>query len=435
MLLLLMSLAGTIPVIICLLLLIIPKLFPAHYGLFLLKMSIFFFLVPFQILWLKVPNSIYIFIKQITNNFFGLKNNTYHTFYHHIQFRIARDSWIWIPRWLLVLAVLWFIFFIIFLSKQIMQYYRTTQMLMFYSKPIQNNSSKLFKLRTTKAIPTPYSFGFFHFQIILPEQVSDPDMKQMILKHESCHLRHLDSFFKVLCLLIICLHFYNPFAYLLLFLYDTFCELRCDEYVISSLSRDERFNYSKLLIELSAPPTPRTPAWHNSFSINNKVLKWRLNNIMKKKNYSRLNKLFFTIIFASIILSCSTTALAYTPFRSYPDTNQIAIGDEITQIFDDFQTSSAYSADPILLSDFSIYDAIFITESNSITYLNLNDYSNDASRALCNHAYESGRLTVHQKHNNGSCTVTIYKAEKCQKCQNIKNRQRISQTHYDKCPH
>lgn len=156
---------------------------------------------------------------------------------------------------------------------------------------------------------------------------------------------------------------------------------------------------------------------------------------MKKKNYSRLNKLFFTIIFASIILSCSTTALAYTPFRSYPDTNQIAIGDEITQIFDDFQTSSAYSADPILLSDFSIYDAIFITESNSITYLNLNDYSNDASRALCNHAYESGRLTVHQKHNNGSCTVTIYKAEKCQKCQNIKNRQRISQTHYDKCPH
>ncbi|MDE7246922.1 MAG: hypothetical protein K2N43_03450, partial [Lachnospiraceae bacterium] len=53
----------------------------------------------------------------------------------------------------------------------------------------------------------------------------------------------------------------------------------------------------------------------------------------------------------------------------------------------------------------------------------------------CDHTYESGKETRHNKNSDGSCVVTAYKAQRCTKCGTVKLGDYISSTHYAVCPH
>ena len=90
-------------------------------------------------------------------------------------------------------------------------------------------------LRANSLVASPLLIGFMHARIILPTtDLSEEDFYYTIL-HELTHYKRKDMFYKWLVQLTICLHWFNPFVYLMGRETNRLCELSCDEGVIASL--------------------------------------------------------------------------------------------------------------------------------------------------------------------------------------------------------
>lgn len=423
----LMTIAGSIPVLACLILLCFKRdSFSVRFELFLLKTGLFFFLIPVQKLWLFVPEPFYNFV----NSLFSIDRSKtgFQLTYHHIQLPLPNGYWIWIPKWFAVSFVVWSILFFFFLCFQIYHYKKSTAQLLMHSHPTSDSSKARIQVRNSRYIDTPYTFGFFRPCIILPDDIADATERDLIEQHEQFHIRHLDSFIKLFCLIAVCLHFYNPFSYLLLYLYNKLCELRCDELVIRNLPKEAKRKYGELLLAFSVRSPKQSIIWSNQFSNHDFILKWRLKNIMKKKPVTVLQKFSTCVLFLVLLLSSAATAVAYSPFWVNPEKEIIADGTDCTII-------EGQSIDPFANLDFSISNTIFITEENSILYFDNSSKSNLSSHAACNHTFTDGTTATHKKNASGGCTVTQYQVTFCKKCGLIKSKTLLYQITYPKCSH
>lgn len=422
-----MTIAGSIPVLACLILLCFKRdSFSVRFELFLLKTGLFFFLIPVQKLWLFVPEPFYNFV----NSLFSIDRSKtgFQLTYHHIQLPLPNGYWIWIPKWFAVSFVVWSILFFFFLCFQIYHYKKSTAQLLMHSHPTSDSSKARIRVRNSRYIDTPYTFGFFRPCIILPDDIADATERDLIEQHEQFHIRHLDSFIKLFCLIAVCLHFYNPFSYLLLYLYNKLCELRCDELVIRNLPKEAKRKYGELLLAFSVRSPKQSIIWSNQFSNHDFTLKWRLKNIMEKKPVTVLQKFSTCVLFLVLLLSSAATAVAYSPFWVNPEKEIIADGTDCT-------ITESQSIDLFANLDFSISNTIFITEENSILYFDNASKSNLSFYAACNHSFTDGTSATHKKNTSGGCTVTQYQVTFCKKCGLIKSKTLLYQITYPKCSH
>lgn len=97
-------------------------------------------------------------------------------------------------------------------------------------------------------IASPMLIGFFRPRIVLP--VNKPEDKELsyIFVHELIHYKQRDMFYKWLIQIVVCVHWFNPFVYLLEREVNKSCELSCDEKVISVLDDKARREYGDTLI-------------------------------------------------------------------------------------------------------------------------------------------------------------------------------------------
>ncbi len=97
-------------------------------------------------------------------------------------------------------------------------------------------------------IASPMIIGFFRPRIVLPAGgIEDKELSYIFL-HELTHYKHRDMFYKWLIQIVVCAHWFNPFAYLLEKEVNKSCELSCDEKVISILGDKARREYGDMLL-------------------------------------------------------------------------------------------------------------------------------------------------------------------------------------------
>lgn len=97
---------------------------------------------------------------------------------------------------------------------------------------------------------TPFVLGVFRPRIYLPFGLEE-EKQRYVLRHEQCHIRRKDHWWKPLGYLLLCLHWFNPFVWLA---YGLFCrdlELACDERAIRDLDDTQRADYSQALLDQS----------------------------------------------------------------------------------------------------------------------------------------------------------------------------------------
>ena len=99
---------------------------------------------------------------------------------------------------------------------------------------------------------SPVLVGVIHPKIILPASL-DPDSEEgrLILAHESVHKGRLDNIWRMLGICITCLHWFNPFAWIMLKAFLADMELSCDEQVIRKMGKDERKAYAATLLNFA----------------------------------------------------------------------------------------------------------------------------------------------------------------------------------------
>lgn len=137
-------------------------------------------------------------------------------------------------------------------------------------------------------IQKPLTYGIMKPVILLPSSVCDLDEKSIfsILEHEYQHIKNRDLFKKILIIFVLCIHWFNPFVWLLYHFLNKDLELLCDKKVISHLTTEERKTYALTLLLFST----KTPARNFSPELCKGSLKERIAYIVHpvKRNQFQL---------------------------------------------------------------------------------------------------------------------------------------------------
>lgn len=426
-----MSIAGSILVVICLLLYIIQREdYNYILGRRLLLTGVFFYLVPVQLVKYLLPKD-----ALPETMLIGRKADSYLS--GSLSFWSEKQGdYIWLPQWFNIFARVWLAGIIIFAIYEIVKYWRGAHSIRNYIfEKIDDPEDHLTYYLIPDGICGPCTIGFFRQKIAIPESFPlHPDFI-MVYKHEHTHLKNHDNLVKLLCLFVLCLHWMNPVAYLLLFLYIDTAEIVSDSVAVDGCTKEKRQDYASLLVLEAATSDIRPAVWKNNLSghKNNKegkdfkTLKRRINYMMKGKRKGILQRGIMVAVSALTVVASAGTVMAYEPIASSDASfNDIIFDDSYSDFSNDYT-----EMDIIDSLDFTETDNIFVGSDN----IQIACQETVSPRALCTHSMVPGKFYAHAKNSSGGCTITTYTCQRCEKCGYRANAKYYSTTTFVKCPH
>lgn len=417
MLLICMGIAGTLPLMLCVLLMIIGrKNFSYRLGRDLVFLSLAGYLIPFQLIKYFMPldvlestDSLNVIVDFV--NFDNKEALSY------------RGISIWMSDWALMIVLCWLFLLTSFSIYQFVKYHQLTQKL----KRITEKRTCFLpgtgdvEYRISPQIGSPYTIGFVRPFIVVPESLEDSRLSEMIIRHEYSHLRSHDSLVKLLCLLAICLHFYNPLTLLTLLLYTRFSEYLADEAATEGFTLQDCKAYAAALVTHSGKTRQVPVVWRSNFGGKKQTIKRRVELIMaRNRKVSKIGTV--AAVLGSVVLSGSTV-FAYAPMQTVrtAENNKIVSYESL-----EFNGSSKDTS----WKDSQLY---FNASDNSTILIDTND--SETRAILCTHVYETGTVDAHTSNSNGGCTVRTYSAKRCKKCNDIVIGKLITTATYTKCIH
>lgn len=415
MLLIYMSIAGTVPLIICLLLLLLQrKKFSYRLGRNLVFLSLAGYLIPFQVVKYLMPTDVLIRTDALANISYYINFDDKGAIsYHGIS--------LWMSDWILMIGLCWLFLISGFSVYEIIKYHRLTRKL---KKITEKRTCFLpgigdVEYRISPLIGSPYTIGFLKPFIVAPESLEDSRLSEMIMRHEYSHLRRHDSAVKLLCLLAICLHFYNPLTLLTLLLYTSFSENIADQAATEGFTTEERKAYAVALVNLSARNRQVPVVWKNNLLGAKHTMKRRVEFIMmKNRKASKIGTA--AAILASVFLS-GTTVFGYAPMQTTEAADSVQLNETVSFV-------DSASNNPFANSN------IYFETDEHVNIL-VNDSDLEPRAIICTHDFKSGYADVHNSKSNGGCVVKTYTAKICQKCNHLVIMDYVGTRTYAKCPH
>ncbi|OCN02289.1 hypothetical protein A7X67_06495 [Clostridium sp. W14A] len=160
------------------------------------------------------------------------------------------------------------------------------------------------QIRQSDKIVSPLTYGIFRPVILFPKRTdwTDEAPLRYILMHEFVHIRCLDILIKLLFAISLCIHWFNPFVWLMYVLANRDIELSCDETVVRTFGETTKSAYALTLIGLEEKKSHLTPLVNN-FGKN--AIEERIVSIMKFKRTSS-----FCIVGAICLVIGVTTVFA-----------------------------------------------------------------------------------------------------------------------------
>lgn len=349
-----MTFAGSVPVICCLIFYLADRQsFHAILAMHLLRISIFFYLIPIQLLYHVLPASIVPF-KPV----FSLPKDEHILvdFRNKLQIHLNQGALL-IPYWLIAIVLIGTFLTLIFFCYEMYKYHKVSRM--YSSVPFTNCEEELIYAN----VSSPFTIGLWHTRIILPEHQKSTNTESVLYQHEIFHARHHDTFFKFLCLIVLCLHWFNPVAWFLLPFYSFVSECASDQYVTTPLSTEEKRAYATSLVQYATEKEPLPLVWQSNFSQSKSLLKRRITLVMKRSKKKRLHMPLFTLLLTLSIVLGSATVWGYTPLQTAdPDDCQTADTEQVIYLIESDEDMAYWN--PYYALDFSTLDEGIINDDN-----------------------------------------------------------------------
>lgn len=453
-LLLFMAIGGSIPLILYLFL---RYLFHLHYRCpqqmyLLLKISLFFYLVPVPLLGNRLRS-----IFHAIAEFFALPDVATQTtdtirldtpkFYERTpDGNILLHS----PGVLFIVGLcLWLLIAVILLVRMVSRYFHTRKTILAnasapspsIAKKMEQICSQISLLRNIHIAVMEGEFpavtlGIIHPMIVIPQNI-DRNTAYLLFLHECLHIKKRDALVKILSVLTVILHWYLPFVYLLVHEINYMAELDCDDRVSRYLNEVELKDYGNLIINLSSESFSQ-PLKHNLFvsslrSQSYHMTKERL-TMLKRKNRKKLIPLTFGILL-SVCFGTVSAAGYQAPMSHVIDEFENM---DRNDFYIDSSSDSFFLPEELLAEDhlldiqyFQQADSYFISDNGEVTLPN----NEGITRLFCNHTYVTGKERTHLLNTDGGCIVKIYNAKRCTKCGQVVRGDLFSTVTYVKCPH
>lgn len=143
------------------------------------------------------------------------------------------------------------------------------------------------EVRSSDLISSPLTYGVLHPVILLPKKIDRNDQIALkyVLTHEYVHIRRFDAITKILFAAVLCIHWFNPFVWVMYVLANRDMELSCDTWVIRMIGAKNRSSYALMLIEMEERRSGMS-ALCNYFGKN--AISERIEAIMKFKKASTI---------------------------------------------------------------------------------------------------------------------------------------------------
>lgn len=207
-------------------------------------------------------------------------------------------------------------------------------------------------------IDTPFVLGLVRPKIYLPSALPEGE-RGYILLHERHHIRRLDHVVKLAAFLSLCIHWFNPLAWLFFVLLGKDMEMSCDEAVMKKLGAGVRADYSASLLRLA---TGRRMIAGAPLAFGEGDTRERVKNVLRWKE----PKVWLAVLSAAAVIVlavvCGTNALS----KSTVKTRAVENGVEVTVTLRDpvrsyalyqeiYQDGRLISGQPIIMDSIGGY--------------------------------------------------------------------------------
>jgi len=147
-------------------------------------------------------------------------------------------------------------------------------------KQEMNLGNSKVKLVVCGFISTSMLTGFFKPVILLPERNYDDAELELIFRHELIHYRRKDLWIKLLSVIAIAIHWFNPLVYLMNIALQTEGEASCDQEVLEISKLKSRHFYAEVIIGMIGGKKSGMTTLATNFYGGKKGIKKRLEEVM-----------------------------------------------------------------------------------------------------------------------------------------------------------
>ena len=179
--------------------------------------------------------------------------------------------------------------------------------------------------------------------LVLPE---GREVDDKVILHELIHLKYGDLWLNLLCCLLRCLHWCNPFLWWVFHRVGNDAEALCDQRVLERLEGEERRDYGRILLSMADDRYARQPGT-TSMANGGRNIKSRIQSIARFKRYPRgmaLVSLCIVAILAPACLAGSAQASALPAISDHEARGQLTEDELRTALLRGF--AAARSARP-----------------------------------------------------------------------------------------
>lgn len=196
-------------------------------------------------------------------------------------------------------------------------------------------------IRQSGRFSAPLTYGVIHPVILMPMSTKweNTDSLEYVLTHEYVHIRRFDSIRKLVLIVVLCVHWFNPLVWVMYVLANRDIELSCDEAVVRLFGENAKAAYARALISMEETRSGLTPLCNN-FSKNG--IEERIIAIMKIKRTT-----VFSFIMTGLIVAGTATMFATSANAQPQQAESVGQGsgteivtkpDSIPQVDDSFGT-------------------------------------------------------------------------------------------------
>lgn len=260
----------------------------------------------------------------------------------------------------------------------------------------------------TDAVASPCVVGFIKPRIYLIPGLTDLQ-KMHILLHEQMHIRYFDPIWKAVSFLIISIHWFNPFLWLMYRIFQGELEKACDERVLARLGEDKKADYSESLLALSASKNwNRNQKWKfpTPIAFGEDHIKSRIKQILTYKKPLTIISVL-TVLLAAVGCAIFLTTPANSA-TDLPETNPTTVTNSNLHPDDTIQPDNTdiqitpQSTKPFINTE---SETTITRNETTVSVENTEIYEELEYNGIL---YQAGDKGIFRKAKNGSATEQIY---------------------------
>lgn len=287
---------------------------------------------------------------------------------------------------------------------------------------------------------SPVAMGMSHPMVILPDYHFDEVELTYIFEHELIHIKHRDVWKKIIGILISCIHWFNPFAYLLKKEIDRWAELACDEELAVDKTKEQRKAYCLFILDVLEQSAALPRYFLSASGGGKKTIKERLEYVMYSKK--RSGKVVGTSVVIALLITMLSAGVVFAmdkPVEIRMSETYLEETEGAVVVSDKFYVTAgsaeASEFDVTGINSEVVVETFKFIMEDGIEIPVFGVIGEDEKAPYCNHVFTTGMYEQHLLYADGSCKTNYYNAQLCTKCNYVVIGNLVKSLTYTKCPH